>query len=385
MLRYAIAQTYESAGIYTDDIESHANPSPTLDDLIEELGELRKNPQQTTILDTEGEISRRIDTIDKLGDSLIELTEGEESEGGSGRYSHLRGEGSIELLDKDVRMAYLDLTHLDNSDAAEKSIGLQIALTQIAQKIKQAPGQTIFMIDEAHLLYQSERLVDWLQKAVREWARYEACMWSVSQSPEEFVQQIDSASVNTENKRQVIREQCSTLQVFYSNKTSNDTLDKFGLGSESINVAKNELTPGRSAKGQEDGFSECLIQFNGEDGWLRSRVETMPICRGEREDGDEGGQSAEEDAPAIPDLTGEVTSISGIGGTYGKRLEDAGIESVEDMLSAGTKTVSNKTQAPPAKVDNWFDEAIDRQSEQTPEPNEDGSGTEGVPATDGGR
>ena len=390
LLRYVIAQTYESAGIYADDLQSHGNKSPTLDDLIEELRELRENPDHATILNTEGEINRRVDTIDKLADSLMELTEGEEGKGGSGRYSHLRGEGTIELLDKDVRMAYLDLTHLDNSEAAEKSIGLQIALTQIAQKIKQAPGQTIFMIDEAHLLYQSERLVDWLQKAVREWARYEACMWSVSQSPEEFVQQIDSAGANTENKRQVIREQCSTLQVFYSNKTDDETLEKFGLGEDSRYAAKNNLTPGRSAKGQEDGYSECLIQFNGEDGWLRSRVETMPICRGEREDPDAEPEPADEEeqvAPTTPDLDGDVTSLKGIGDKYGRQLDDAGIETIEDMLEAGSKKVVGATEASPKRVDKWFKRAMGRKQEKTPTPagGEGQSDGDAIPATDGGR
>lgn len=390
LLQFVIGQTYKRAGIKHDDLSTHSKPSPTLNDFVDELERVRENAEGTTLLGSEGEIEGREEDIDNLAKSLIALI-GEEDEGfGSGRYSHLRGEGSIELLDEDVRMAYLDLTHLENSEAAEKSIGLQIALSQIAQKIKQAPGQTIFMIDEAHLLYQSERLVDWLQKAVREWARYEACMWSVSQSPEEFVQQIDSSNSSTENKRQVIREQCSTFQVFYSNKTSVGTLDKFGLGSESIYAAKNNLTPGRSAKGQENGYSECLIQFDGEDGWLRSRVETMPLCRGEREDSDPEIASVEEDEPTAPELTSKVTSIDGIGSTYGDRLERAGIETVEDMLEAGANEVSGASEAAPAEVDNWFDEALARKRNEAPEAGEvspvgEEAESEGVPATDGGR
>jgi hypothetical protein len=390
VLRYVIGQTYERAGIKHDDLSTHSKPSPTLDDFRDELMRVRENAEGTTFLGSEGEIEGREKDIDKLAKSLIGLVDEDDGKFGDGRYSHLRGEGTIELLDEDVRMAYLDLTHLENSEAAEKSIGLQIALSQIGQKIKQAPGQTIFMIDEAHLLYQSERLVDWLQKAVREWARYEACMWSVSQSPEEFVQQIDSSDSNTENKRQVIREQCSTLQVFYSNKTSIDTLDKFGLGSESIYAAKNNLTPGRSAKGQEDGYSECLIQFNGEDGWLRSRVETMPLCRGEKEEDDTKTTTDEEAEPTAPEQTNTVTSINGIGTTYGSRLESAGIETVDDMLEAGTKEVTDVSKAAPGQVDGWFEKALARKRNGTPEVEEtspaDGTTeSEGIAATDGGR
>lgn len=365
LLQFVIGETYRRAGIEHEDLSTHSKPSPTLEDFIDVLKIVREKAEGTTLLGSEGEIEGREEDIDNLAKSLIGLVGEDGGELGSGRYSHLRGEGSIKLLNEDVRMAYLDLTHLENSEAAEKSIGLQIALSQIAQKIKQAPGQTIFMIDEAHLLYQSERLVDWLQKAVREWARYEACMWSVSQSPEEFVQQIDSSDSNTENKRQVIREQCSTFQVFYSNKTSPETLDKFGLGSESIYTAKNSLTPGRSAKGQENGYSECLIQFDGEDGWLRSRVETMPLCRGERED-DDTKTTSEEVEETTPELTSKVTSISGIGDTYGERLKNAGIETVEDMLEAGSKEVTGSSEAAPAEVDDWFAEAMARKQDGVP-------------------
>ena len=171
-------------------------------------------------------------------------------------------------------MAYLDCSAFHDTSDAEKSVGLQQAWSEVSQKVKQAPGKTMVVIDEAHVLYQSETMIEWLEDAAREWRRYGGCLWSVSQSPEEFVRQQTDATGNAENKRRVILEQCSTVQVFrVSDRTDPETLSEFGLDVPAISAAKNDLVPGEAGK----DYTTCLVQFGDKHGWIECRVETLPM------------------------------------------------------------------------------------------------------------
>lgn len=361
--RYIAGMTYRRAGIKEDDLSTHALPSPTLDDYIETAKAMYDGISEDshTVGGTTREIENRKKHIDALFTGLLEVI-------GEGRFTHLMGEGSNSLLNEDVRMAYLDLQQFAGDANVEKSIGLQIALSQITQKIKQAPGQTIFMIDEAHVLYGSKRIVRWLERASREWARYEACMWSVSQSPEEFVHRLDSVSSGQENKRQVIREQTSMRQVFYSPETDVGTLSKFGLEPGQINTAKNELTPGRG-----HDHSESLIQTNDYDGWIRTKIETLPLCA------DKSETTGEQEE----DKLSELLEVGGIGQTYGKQLSAEGIGTPEDLLATDPGTMLSITTASASEVDHWLERALEitsgeTVSKPTPEPeSEPGSVGEG--------
>lgn len=344
--RYIAGMTYRRAGIKEDDLSTHALPSPTLEDYIETAKAMYDGISEDshTVGGTTREIKQRKKHIDALFTGLLEVI-------GEGRFTHLMGEGSNSLLNEDVRMAYLDLQQFAGDANVEKSIGLQIALSQITQKIKQAPGQTIFLIDEAHVLYGSKRIVRWLERASREWARYEACMWSVSQSPEEFVHRLDSVSSGQENKRQVIREQTSMRQVFYSPETDVETLSKFGLEPGQINTAKNELTPGRG-----HDHSECLIQTNDYDGWIRTKIETLPLCADKSETTGEQGEG---------DKLSELVEVGGIGQTYGKQLYAEGIETPEDLLATDPGTMLSITTASASEVDHWLESALEITSDES--------------------
>ena len=270
LISYAAEQTYAEAGITHDDLDSHAKDSPTFEDFIDVLGTIRDEAESDgahTFHATEGEISGRIEQIDTLLNNLLGFLEG-------GKYDHLLGEGHTGVLDESVRMAYLDCSAFHDTSDAEKSVGLQQAWSEVSQKVKQAPGKTMVVIDEAHVLYQSETMIEWLEDAAREWRRYGGCLWSVSQSPEEFVRQQTNATGNAENKRRVILEQCSTVQVFrVSDRTDPETLSEFGLDVPAISAAKNDLVPGEAGK----DYTTCLVQFGDKHGWIECRVETLPM------------------------------------------------------------------------------------------------------------
>jgi hypothetical protein len=341
-VRYVVAATYERADITTD-LDTHAKPSPTYDDFFDMLYEIRVEPGKHTFHGTDGECQARIDLVDTLLNSLIEMMDG-------GRYAHLRGDGTTALLDDDVQMAYLSMPELNNSTKAAKSIGLTLALSQIGEKIKRTPGETIFAIDEAHVLYQTESTVNWLQSAARRWARYEAAMWSISQSPEEFVTSMSGTSDKQENKRQMILEQSATLQAFNTPKTDPDTLGKFGMEPPQISAAKTDLVSGRN-----NDHSTCLVQFDDLQGWLECRVETSPVTdaiAATRSDESKSADQASEQAT--------LTTLDGLDADAASQLAAGGIETREDLLSTDARELAALTTASGERIDEWYDAALAR-------------------------
>lgn len=257
----ALETTYSRAEIYPHDLESHANPSPTVEDFLETLGDMLENPEQFTHTGHEAEAAEKIQHASQLLDYLSGFRDG-------GKYSHLVGETQTGLADPDVDMAYLDLQQFKGQSDAERSAMLQLMLGQVSQKIKRAPGECVFMIDEAHFLLHSDEMSSWLEKAAREWARYQACMWFISQHPAEFVS--DEGSDSSKDK---ITAQCSTVQLYRTPKVEIETLRKFGLNNAQAREVKEQLTTGKSGR----GFSECLMQFQDREGWFPTYVEAAPF------------------------------------------------------------------------------------------------------------
>ncbi|WEL22451.1 poly[(R)-3-hydroxyalkanoate] polymerase subunit PhaC [Halorhabdus sp. BNX81] len=54
----------------------------------------------------------------------------------------------------------------------------------------------------------------------------------------------------------------------------------------------------------------------------------------------------------------DVETVDGIGPTYAERLRAAGIETVEDLAASDRETVAELAEAPPGRVEDWF-EAIE--------------------------
>lgn len=359
--RHGFEKTFKRAGI-TDNIETHKKVSPVYDDFFDVLEDINDNPSEHTIRGTDMECDRRENQAGKLLDELMELLE-------DGRYNNLRvsksANATTSLLNDDVRMAYIDMPHLSGSDDAEKSIGLQIALSQISQKIKRTPGKTLFPIDEAHVLFQSEQTLDWLQTAARRWARYNAAMWSISQQPKDFVKQTSSANDDQENKRKTVLQQSSTQQAFHADKqTTAENLSAYGMNTPQINATKNSLTPGREA-----GYSECLVHFADARGWVECEVKTSPVM-----DAIEAAEAAYTDEGSEDETLG-ITDIEGIGDAYGERLQDHGVKTPDDLLDTDPQTVAAVTNAPGSRVDDWQQRALTM----------NGNGTASQPVADGGQ
>lgn len=240
---------------------------PTLRDWLETIHEMAQDASDYTHFGEETETAAREQYAGELLEKLTALKED------VGQFSHLLDERDPGIT-PDTDMAYLDLRQFQNSTDAEKSIHHHLMHSQVSQLIKETDGETIFVIDEAHLLLHSEKMLEYLQSAAREWARYDAAMWFVSQSPQDFIRRSSETDKDQESHRQTIVEQCSTVQVYYTGDQVNaQTLRDMGLPDSLIPTAKKHLTRGKAGK----GYSECLIHFGDEQGWFRDWVEAPPV------------------------------------------------------------------------------------------------------------
>ncbi|WP_226023664.1 VirB4 family type IV secretion system protein [Halomicrobium salinisoli] len=260
-----LQKTYARFDIYPDDLDSHANESPTVNDLLETFKDMIENPDRYTLTDSAVESGHKQEQIAELLDKLT----GFDSDG---KYHYLVGQTEESLTDPDLDMAYLDLRQFRSASEAEKSVMLQLMLGQVYEKVKRSQGKVVFLIDEAHVLLHSEKMVEWLQKAAREWARYDAALWFVSQSPREFLASMQGHDEAEESHRRTIVDQCSTIQCYRTPGVEPEILEQLGLNQNQIEFVRRKATPGKAGK----GYSECLTKLDDYQSWLPTFVEAAP-------------------------------------------------------------------------------------------------------------
>lgn len=262
----AVQETYESIGI-TRDPDTHDKPSPTISDFISVMEDMLTEPGDFTFTGHEREAEQRIRVVSELLDKLSGFKEGR-------KYHHMVGETETGLLDRDIDMAYIDLSQFNEASEAEKSVMLHLIFGQVYQKVKRTRGEIIFLIDEAHFLLHSEEMIEYLQDAARSWARYDAALWFVTQSPREFIERAQSIGQGQENQRRTILDQCSTIQTFRTPRIEPELLmDGLGQNRSQANFVRNTAVTGSSDK----QYSECLVHFQDREGWWESRIEASPF------------------------------------------------------------------------------------------------------------
>lgn len=270
-VEHALEATYNAAGIYPANLDSHANPSPTMADFLETLGEMLEDPDAFTFTGHEREVER---TASRAADLLNRLSGFHE---GQGKYHDLLGETDAGLLDEAVDMAYLDLRQLQGASDAAKSTMLHLMLGQVSQKIKRIDGECLFVIDEAHMLLHSEAMTRWLEKAAREWARYDAGLWFISQSPREFVEQSAEREADQENQRRTIVDQCSMIQLFYTELADVEDGRSTMLRKLGLNAVQDQFVRREAARGKNNDYSESLLHLTDHRGWFPVRTEAAPF------------------------------------------------------------------------------------------------------------
>jgi hypothetical protein len=262
----AVQETYENNGIARDPA-THKKQSPTISEFIDVLKEMLNDPGRFTFTGHDSEAEQRIRVVSDLLDKLSGFKEGR-------KYHHMVGSTETGIRDPDVDMAYIDLSQFSEASEAEKSVMLHLIFGQVYQKVKRSRGEIIFLIDEAHFLLHSKEMIEYLQDAARSWARYDAALWFVTQSPREFIERAGSMGQGEENQRRTILDQCSTIQTFRTPRIEPELLmDGLGQNRQQAEFVRNGAVTGKSSR----QFSECLVHFQDREGWWESRVEASPF------------------------------------------------------------------------------------------------------------
>ncbi|KOX92717.1 VirB4 family type IV secretion system protein [Halorubrum tropicale] len=363
----ALEATYARAGIERDDPATHGRTSPTMDEFLETLGDMLENPTDYTHTDHDQEVEEKEKAASRLLDKLSGFKE-------HGKYSHLVGQSDARITPGSV--TYLDLQQIEGQGAAEKSTMLHLILGQVYQAVKQAPEKTMFVVDEAHYLLYSEEMIDWLQRAARHWRHYEAAMWFVSQSPQEFV---GGAGDEASEHRETILGQCSTVEFYRTPNLSQDVGQRFGMNASQREFVRSRATPGSAGL----GYSQGMVSFEDMSGWLRLQVAASPledavltydpdsdgpfreylsghagVDFAPRGGGEAASSGVEAGVRASKNGTqngegGDIEAIRGIGPTYSDRLREAGITTVEELADVEPVTVADAADVPVDRAKEW--------------------------------
>lgn len=98
---------------------------------------------------------------------------------------------------------------------------------------------------------------------------------------------------------------------------------------------------------------ETIEPKEGSDEAIESTAETDETVEPEEGSDEESGAMAD-DEPAEPGIrTQPVDTISGIGPAYARRLEEAGVETVADLLAADAADLAERTDLSEKRIGRW--------------------------------
>lgn len=262
LVRDAVRTALLESGIDPNDPSTHtpAN-SPTMADVRSVAEEIAQNPREHAQTEVEGkEIEENIGAFMHRLRSFSEERE----------YSFLTGQSDATI--EPGEMTYLDLQQIEGlGTAGDEVTMLKLALGQVYETVKRAPGETLFIIDEAHYLLESQELLQLLDKSSRHWRSVDAGLWFVSQSPEDFEAAEDDDAARHKG---VIRDQAQTIEIFQVE--DEDKLSGYGLNERQKTFITEEATRGSV---EEEDHTDCLIDVPEVQGWMRSRISVSPAER----------------------------------------------------------------------------------------------------------
>lgn len=164
-LKRATLEAYKRAGI-THDPTTHDHPSPTIADVQDVLSTMVEEPDSYSISDTPAEAETIVAGASEALRAMQQFNTGGQSE-------WLAGESGVELSDVPFTRVILPPT----PDRQERSLTLSALLTTLTQQAMQIPGETIFILDEAHTLLASDSQQEMLQRKARAGRHTQTGFW----------------------------------------------------------------------------------------------------------------------------------------------------------------------------------------------------------------
>jgi type IV secretory pathway VirB4 component len=247
-LETAFDEAYERQGI-TEDVSTHNNPSPTVRDVLDILEAMSDEPDEYVIR-TAAEAEKIETDAVWLLDQLRPFAEG-------GQFENLGRESEFDIRDENI--IYLDLVQQGGQLGGHTSLLMELLISLVYERAKQAEKEMVFVIDESRYLLKDAATLQYLETIFRHHRHHDLSIRLVTQTVDEFFQH-DIAKM--------ILDQCAVKQFHKLDGMNTEIADSFGLNHAQMRFVQDAI-PGEEAK----GYSQALLGVDGE--WRGMEVRAL--------------------------------------------------------------------------------------------------------------
>jgi type IV secretory pathway VirB4 component len=248
-LELGLKRAYKRNGI-TDDISTHDNPSPTIQDMMDVFEEMVNDPQEFVVLSDE-EAGKINEDATWLLDQLRPFED-------DGRHASLGQESDFDI--RDQKVIYLDLVQQEGSVDSSTALTMQLLISLAYERVKVSEKEVVFYIHEARYIMRDAASLAFLETVFRHHRHHDLSIRLVTQTVDELFEHAES---------EAILDQCPVKQFHCLDEMDEELADEFGLNYAQMRFIQ-DAVPGN----EEAGFSEALVGVDGE--WRGIKVQAMP-------------------------------------------------------------------------------------------------------------
>jgi len=248
-LELGLKRAYKRNGI-TDDISTHDNPSPTIQDMMDVFEEMVDEPEEFVVRSDE-EAGKIKEDATWLLDQLRPFED-------DGRHGNLGQESDFDI--RDEKVIYLDLAQQEGSVDSSTALTMQLLISLVYERAKVSEKEVVFYIDEARYIMQDAASLAFLETVFRHHRHHDLSIRLVTQTVDEFFEHAES---------EAILDQCAVKQFHRLDGMDEEWADEFGLNYAQMRFVQ-DAVPGN----EDAGFSEALVGVDGE--WRGIQVKAMP-------------------------------------------------------------------------------------------------------------
>ncbi|MDB2242639.1 VirB4 family type IV secretion system protein [Halorubrum ezzemoulense] len=248
-LELGLKRAYKRNGI-TDDISTHDNPSPTIQDMMDVFEDMVDDPEEFVVRSDE-EAGKIKEDATWLLDQLRPFED-------DGRHGNLGQESDFDI--RDEKVIYLDLAQQEGSVDSSTALTMQLLISLVYERAKVSEKEVVFYIDEARYIMQDAASLAFLETVFRHHRHHDLSIRLVTQTVDEFFEHAES---------EAILDQCAVKQFHRLDGMDEEWADEFGLNYAQMRFVQ-DAVPGN----EDAGFSEALVGVDGE--WRGIQVKAMP-------------------------------------------------------------------------------------------------------------
>lgn len=215
-LMKAVQTSYRDNGIKPDPT-THGNPSPTLDDVLDNIEHIADNPGQYADSDSKKEQEEWEERAVQLLMLLQPFRPGNELD-------NLTGNTDLEITTD--KPTYIDLEAYEGQKDGMQSLMMKLVFSMVYEQIKETTERTIVTMDEAHKIIDSEEADHW-EERFRHSRHHDLSIHLISQRFEDFFRSESGTGANDAAKS--MADLCTIQQIHRVNDV-NRKLAKEGLG-----------------------------------------------------------------------------------------------------------------------------------------------------------